>query len=218
MNPTVIRRFSELADKADRILEAKTLDFVSHDGGKRFYDIDAAEFRGWAASVLNLLQRIFGEDSMHFRHFTKQEERVNDNEGEFRAALAIFHAAREDYEGGYLFNMQSLVKAEVFDEVLEQANALLGSGYKDPACVVVGVALETTLKGLCSREGIPHAKLDKMNADLAKAGKYNKGMQKQVTAWADRRNCAAHGEWQAYSKADVQDMMAGVTRLIAELL
>jgi hypothetical protein len=83
----------------------------------------------------------------------------------------------------------------VFDDMLEQAQALLSAGHKDPACVVAGVAFETTLDDLCARKGIPHAKLDKMNADLAKAGLYNKGMQKQITAWADRRNSAALGDW-----------------------
>lgn len=102
--------------------------------------------------------------------------------------------------------------------MLEQATALLSAGYKDPACVVTGVALETTLKDLCSRNGIAHAKLDKMNADAAKKGIYNRGMQKQITAWADRRNSAAHGDWNAYSEAEVDDMIKGVIRLIADYL
>jgi hypothetical protein len=217
-NPLVLQRFQELADKAAAIANAKTLDFVATDSGTRYFNIDSAAFSGWATSVLNLLQRVFGEDSIHFQHLSRDAAAVGDSECSFRGAVAVFNAAREDYEGGYLFNLQSLVKAEVFDDVLEQANALLSAGYKDPACVVAGVALETTLKDLCSRNGITHAKLDKMNADLAKAGLYNKGMQKQITAWADRRNSAAHGDWKAYSDADVDEMIKGVTRMIADYL
>lgn len=217
-NPLVSQRFQELSDKATAIAQAKTLDFVSRDDGTKWYNINAAEFSGWATSVLNLLQRVFGEESIHFKHFSRDAAKVGDSEYSFRGAVAIFNSAREDYEGGYLFNLQSLVKAEVFDDMLEQAQALLTAGYKDPACVVAGVALETTLKDLCSRSGIAHAKLDKMNADLAKAGLYNKGMQKQITAWADRRNSAAHGDWSAYTNADVDDMIKGVTRVIADYL
>ena len=217
-NPLVSRRFQELASKATAITDAKTLDFVSDDDGTQWFNIDAAAFSGWATSVLNLLQRVFGEKSIHFQHFSRDSVNVGDSEYSFRCVVAIFDAAREDYEGGYLFNLQSLVKAEVFDDMLEQATALLSAGYKDPACVVAGVALETTLKDLCSRNGIPNAKLDKMNADLAKMGLYNKGMQKQVTAWADRRNSAAHGDWGAYIDADVDDMIAGVTRMIADYI
>jgi hypothetical protein len=71
---------------------------------------------------------------------------------------------------------------------------------------------------LCTRQGIPHGKLDKMNADLCKAGIYNMGWQKQITAWAERRNKAAHGDWSAYNADDVEDMIKGVNRFIAEYL
>ncbi|MEI2651840.1 MAG: hypothetical protein V9G12_06755 [Microthrixaceae bacterium] len=117
-----------------------------------------------------------------------------------------------------MFTARGLIQAEVFSDALEQASELLRSGYKDPACVVAGVALETTLKELCSRNDISVAKLDKMNADLCKSGIYNMGMQKQITAWAERRNKAAHGEWSEYKEADVEDMINGVNRLIAEYL
>ena len=217
-NPLVSKRFQELADRATEMADAKTLDFVAEETGKRYYNIDRADFSGWVASALNLLQRVFGEESIHFRHLSRDAADVYNHEHLFRGVVAIFNAAREDYEGGYLFNLQSLVKAEVFDDMLEQASALLSAGYKDPACVVAGVALETTLKDLCSRNGVPHAKLDKMNADLAKDGLYNKGMHKQITAWATRRNSAAHGEWDTYSDADVDDMIKGVSRMIADFL
>ncbi|GAA5531229.1 hypothetical protein Hgul01_05054 [Herpetosiphon gulosus] len=84
--------------------------------------------------------------------------------------------------------------------------------------LLAGIALETSLKDLCDREGIAHAKLDKMNADLAKTGIYNSVMQKQITAWAGLRNAAAHGNWGEYSHDQVKTMIAGVTQFIANHL
>ncbi|GBE56060.1 hypothetical protein BMS3Bbin16_00258 [archaeon BMS3Bbin16] len=107
---------------------------------------------------------------------------------------------------------------EISEDVLEQAEELLKSGYKDLACVLAGVALETSLKDLCSRHGIKHGRLNKMNADLRKADAYNVGMQKQITAWAHHRNKAAHGEWGEYTSEDVKYMIRGVRRFIAEYL
>ena len=101
---------------------------------------------------------------------------------------------------------------------MEQAEVLHLSGYKDPGCILARVSLEFALRDLSEREGIAHGKLDKMNADLAKAGVYNKGMQKQITAWADRGNDAAHGKWDQYTADDVEDMIAGVRRFIADYL
>jgi hypothetical protein len=213
----VLQRFDELEQKATTIKEKRVFDFQSNEGVK-YFNIDSASFRGWATSVLNILQRVFGEESVHYRNFDELYRDIHYSEIYFEECRAICRAAREDYEGGYLFKIRGLIQAEVFDNVLDQATELLGGGYKDPACVVAGVALETTLKELCARNGIAQSKLDRMNADLAKAGVYNVGMQKQITAWADRRNKAAHGDWSAYSSDDVGDMIRGVTRLIAESL
>lgn len=57
-----------------------------------------------------------------------------------------------------------------------------------------------------------------MNVELCKARAYNIAKQKQITAWADLRNKAAHGEWNAYTEPDVRDLLAGVKRFIADYL
>ena len=87
-----------------------------------------------------------------------------------------------------------------------------------PACIVAGVALEITLKELCNRNNVPIAKMETMNIELCKKDIYNMGMQKQVTTWAHWRNKAAHGEWNEYNNEDVNDMIRGVTRFVAEYL
>jgi len=55
----------------------------------------------------------------------------------------------------------------------------LGNGYKLAAAIIAGVVLETTLRDLCTRAGIGHGKLDKMNADLSKMGIYNNFNKKE---------------------------------------
>lgn len=57
-----------------------------------------------------------------------------------------------------------------------------------------------------------------MNVDLCKAGLYNVTKQKQITAWAGLRNDAAHGDWDKYTSDDVQDMIKGVRRFMADFL
>jgi len=71
---------------------------------------------------------------------------------------------------------------------------------------------------LCDRHSLPHGKLDRMNADLCKAGAYNMAKQKQITAWAEIGNNAAHGEWSKYTEADAIAMVQGVEALVADLL
>lgn len=63
-------------------------------------------------NVLNLLQRTFGETSVHYRHFAEHYGKFSEWESEFEDCRSIFVAAREDYEGGYLFNVRALAKGK----------------------------------------------------------------------------------------------------------
>jgi hypothetical protein len=170
----------------------------------------------WGTSCLNLLRRVLGSNSVHFKNF---ESLFPD----FRLyspvtqALGVLKAAKEDYEQGFLFDTRTLIEAEVFDDFLEQAEHLLDSGYYQPAAVVVGSVLEDGLRKLCTRHEVPLSgkpKLNTMNADLAKQGVYNKLKQKRITALADIRNKAAHGEWDEFTKSDVEDMLRGVRQFM----
>jgi hypothetical protein len=101
---------------------------------------------------------------------------------------------------------------------LDQARELLAATFVAPAAVVAGVVLETTVKGLCAESGVSLGKLGKMNEDLAKAGVYNKLVQKKVQVWADIRNSAAHGHNGQFEPSDVQDMIRGVEAFVSERL
>jgi hypothetical protein len=124
---------------------------------------------------------------------------------------AVFDAAREDYEGGYLNSLRLFVQAKVF----EQASELLASGYVPAAAVTAGVVLEAGLREWCVDNALPIGKLDKMNSDLTKADVYNKLVQKQITALANIRNSAAHGHYDQFSKTDVANMINEVQRILA---
>ena len=92
------------------------------------------------------------------------------------------------------------------------------SKYAVAAAVIAGVVLETAIRDLCSKNNIQHGKLDKMNADLAKAGVYNGLMQKRITHLAAIRNSAAHGNTQEFETYDVAAMVGEVERFLAQHL
>jgi hypothetical protein len=57
-----------------------------------------------------------------------------------------------------------------------------------------------------------------MNADLAKDGVYTKLVQKQITAWANIRNSAAHGNPDEFTEQDVINMITDVRQFLANHL
>jgi hypothetical protein len=130
--------------------------------------------------------------------------------------LGILKAMRADYAAGYLSSVAELIHADVFADFLEMADHLLAQGYKDPAAVMTGSVLEEHLRKLCDKSGIATAngtapkKADLLNAELAGAGVYTKLDQKNITAWLDLRNKAAHGKYAEYTKEQVQALFDGV--------
>jgi hypothetical protein len=165
----------------------------------------------------NLLVSACGRDSEHFNSFVEAEKPhpYEENPTRLSRLRAVFLAAKEDFEGGFLSSVRHLVQAEVFSTELEQARELLTAGYKVPAAVICGVVLETNLRSLCEARDLAVGKLDKMNADLAKAGQYNSLVQKRITALAAIRNSAAHGNSSDFNEKDMQSMIEEVERLVA---
>lgn len=212
------KRFDELASQLAALEASRTI-YYDNDSGQTKGSVDGNALLEWKVKVRNLLSRVCGTDSQHFEQFKENETGFYSSSYDILLSLkAVFVAAKEDFEGGYLSTTRSLVQAEVFDNELEQARELQSNGYIAAAAVVAGVVLETTLRELCDRESLSHGKLDKMNADLTKSGVYNKLVQKRVTAIAAIRNSAAHGDTAAFSSNDVEDMIRYVERFIAEHL
>jgi hypothetical protein len=219
LDPLLSKGFEELEREAEKLNRYTTIKpGVTRLNNEPIYIVGFAEFKGWGTRVLNMLQRGFGEDSIHFKEFARIFSRSSGEVSEFETCREILLSAKKDFEGGFLFNYSALVKAEVLDDVLEQAKALLNARYKDAACIIIGIALETTLKELATRAEIPLGKLEKINTELCKAGVYNMAKQKQITAWAELRNKAAHGEWTEYDSDDVRSFHDGVQRFVADYL
>jgi hypothetical protein len=204
-------RFDELLQQADDI-ESKT---TGGNSAPRY--VDDNQFLNWKVKARHLLISVCGKDSQHMQLFVESEQYrpYTTNYNTFLRLKAVLLAAKEDYEGGYLMKIRDLIQADVFDNELEQAEELFSAGYLPAAAVIAGVVLETTLRQMCVDNGIGIGKLDKMNADLAKAGVYNRLHQKQITALADIRNSAAHGNATAFTKDDVNNMIRDVRRFIA---
>jgi hypothetical protein len=171
----------------------------------------------WRVKAKNLIVNACGKDSEHYKDFIESEKKVNLDTSckKFLRLKAVFHAAKEDYLGGYLITVRSLVQAELFNDELDQAKELLDKGYYIAAAVIAGVVLETRIRQLCIDNNIGLGKLNKMNEDLAKAGIYNALIQKQIVALAGIRNSAAHGKADEFNTDNVKNMIKEIETLLA---
>lgn len=134
--------------------------------------------------------------------------------------VGILQALKEDIEEGYLWNVNELIHADIFTDFIEMAKYLLETGYKDPAAVLVGGVLEEHLRKLCLKNGIKieiqkggrteFKQASLMNDELKGANVYANLEHKNVIAWLDLRNKAAHGKYLEYNNTQVENMLSGV--------
>ena len=139
----------------------------------------------------------------------------------------LLEAVRADYAEERLGNALELIHADLFSDMLEGANYLLGENWTAAAAVMARAVLEQHLRELCRKHGIPtevkkpNGKIRKlmiedMNRELRRKDIYANNTLKDVTAWADVGNAAAHGESDRYKKENVALMLQGIGTFIKQ--
>lgn len=218
VNKLVQKRFDELTEAATKLDIGARSEPGAYGAVSRY--VDGEQFRKWSVQAKDLISRICGIESVHYQAFIEAERpmMMDSSHKIFKRVNSVFEAAKEDFQAGYLVSIRSLIQAEVFDTELEQAQEFLRLSYKVPAAVIAGTVLESAIRELCSRNNIAHGKLDKMNADLTKAGVYNGIVQKRITHLAAVRNSAAHGNDAEFKTYDVKAMIDEVEQIIASHL
>jgi hypothetical protein len=191
---------------------------------------DPQHFSKWETNCLTLFdtyqtrhqaQRASGE----FSHSSNTRMGV-----QFR--LGILESFRDNFEQGFLDDLLLKVEAQVAADYMGQAEGLLKEGQPGqfdhvPAAVLAGAVLEKALRTLCNEQQPPvsmvNAKgepktLSPLIDELKKAEVFNELKAKQLRSWADIRNAAAHGEFSAFGKSDVAQMISGINNFLAGYL
>lgn len=211
-------RFQELSDQLKQIEGSEIPKYSEYIGSYQHIEEDL--ILNWEVKARSLISSVCGKDSEHYTSFIKagKLQPYEKSPTRLRRLRAVFLAAREDFEGGYLNSIRNLVQAELAGDEIDQAKELFDSGYIAAAAVVAGVILETTLRSLSAKRSLPIGSMDRMNAELSKVGEYNALIQKRVTSLAAVRNSAAHGKSNEYTSEDVKHLISEVERFVAERL
>ncbi|MFO0321656.1 MAG: hypothetical protein ACK504_04420 [Bacteroidota bacterium] len=193
----------------------KINDFYEYtDIGKQF---------GFRTAALSFIKSLFGETHIYYIDFNEFVKGYDVSATE--KGVNILQSIRHEIDQDWLITIQQLISAEIFSDFLEMARHLLDLKYKDPSAVMIGSVLEEHLRQLCKNHNVDLAflrgtdsipkKAEVINADLVKANVYNVMVQKNITAWLDLRNKAAHGKYGEYAIENVELMYHGVVNFIA---
>ena len=171
------------------------------------------------------IERISGKNSAYYR----QAEEIIKTGGYqgyvCTQIIGVVDSLKIDVESDFLKSHEELIHGELFSDFIDMARHLSSEGYKDPAAVIAGSTLESHIKNLCIKFSINttfekdgkdiNKKVDKLNSELVKDGAYSKLDQKNITAWLDLRNKAAHGHYNEYSNEQVNLLIDSISNFIA---
>lgn len=226
-------RFDHLATLAQELLakaeKVPTHEHYSETWGIRtksqqaYIAVPRDPFVVWRTHAITLLDQVVPRESPHRGHVNRFSG-LKPSADDVRWGLSFLQGIRDDFEQGMLDEMSARIEAEISVDYLGQAEALLkgeqrGACDHVPAAVLAGAVLERHLRMLCAEADPPLALTDAkgnpkgMNAlidDLKKSGAFNELTAKQLRAWADIRNAAAHGQFEKFTPAQVESMLAAL--------
>jgi len=226
-----LARFDELIEEGEAIKE-KALQMV----GIRIYDPAFQDLLEWKIKCISLLAQVVPQNHPYHNKWMDDLSvtQVHDDASGINTiacnrGLAYLRAISSDLEAGILNDLRLEIEVEISVDYMGQAEQLLTEGQRGqydhvPAAVLAGAVLEKGLRAFCDKQvpsiatmnskGTPLT-LSPLIEELKKAGLYNELKAKQLRAWADIRNAAAHGEFDKFKRADVEGMIRGVSDFLA---
>jgi hypothetical protein len=208
-NDLILKRLRELTQTGEQTNPTGSNEYGSAE-------LDYSIWEKWATSVLNILQRAFGESSPYYRNFDKAYSQFSGYYSQFQTALAIVQSAREDYEGGYVFNLQERISGEVLGDFVGLAKSSLAEGHKDVAAVLASAALEDALKkyATLNKLDVSNRNMQEVVAALKSKGLVSGAQKSLLDTMPKLRDYAMHANWEKLTDPDVSGIIAYVDKFI----
>ncbi len=195
------------------------------------YSGHTPEYNSLVVKSCNLIGKMFG-NSGKGEKYQQRIEKLNRRSSSVEIIVGILKGLKDDYENGFLDDLEKWITAEISADYMGQAEVLLGEGASGqyahvPAAVLCGAVLEDSLRRLCQRQAPsisitkPNGQPKKLNAlidELQKADVFNKLKAGQLRSFAQIRNSAAHGQFNEFKRSDVESMLKGVGDFLADYL
>jgi hypothetical protein len=231
-------RFDELIDEGERIYkdiktEHKTYRNAYNSYGENVvrtsHHIDWSRFVKWRTNVTTLLCIVVPKQNVHYAIATDFPQ-LSNTKDHLEYGISQLKAIKEDFENGMLESLADQLEPANLAEYMNQAAQFIEESVRGKceyisAAVLAGAALERALKGLRQKNNPPILIVDNKNMprrlnslidELKKADIFNELVAKQLRAWADIRNNAAHGDFENFKKSDVDLMLKGINSFLAE--
>lgn len=225
-----LARFDELIAEGEGISQAMIK--FSSENYPNAYINNTNNFKTlakWKINCISLLAHSLPVGNIHKGLINEFRRLEYDNIYFLEVCISNLKAIKEDYEKGFLGNLRLQVEAEIAADYMGQAEQLLNEGQSGkydhvPAAVLSGAVLEKALRILCEKQIPPVLTVNSKGSPLTlnplidalkKVDVFNEIKAKQLRAWADIRNAAAHGNFDKFERSDVEGMIKGISDFLA---
>ncbi len=205
------RRFDELKRQHSELL-------LSLVRNKHAVYASAGKWQQWATSAQHLIKAVFTEKSTHYKNFAALYGKFSEttSESKLLALGGIFDSAKEDYEGGYVFDLESSISGAVLGDFVVMAKEALHSGHKNVAAVLACAALEDTLKRFARSNGldVTGKQMNEVINALKSKGLVRGAQKPLLDSFPKIRNAALHADWDNISESGVGSVIGFVEHFL----
>jgi hypothetical protein len=208
------QKFQFLLGEGLRILSS-----VGWNGKEYTRDFPSSiEYQRFKAETMNIVKNVCGENSAHYVVLKQLAENKNTAAATeyFVDFYGVLEAARRDFEGGYLFDLEKRITGELFGDFVNLSKAAMKEGHKEVAAVLACAALEDALKRYARGQGLDvddQVMQSVVNA-LKSKGLVSGAQKTLLDAMPKVRDFAMHANWDKITPEDVSSVIGFVEQFL----
>jgi hypothetical protein len=232
IDQSLLQRIGELIIKGDYLFDQKiaTYDAKTHISSWEFDLFD--DIFSWEASCLNLIFIVLGQRNHYYERFPRfvipdPRGRINEPmpdwelKVDIKKGLGILSSIRDEINSDLLRSQDIIITKDLLLSISDEARALLKANYFPAAAIYCRVYLENMVKKLADKNNIVFSKDTRLGAlceELKNKEIINLPDWRQIQAWADLGNEAAHGNFENCIPTKISTMISGLEQIEQQYL
>ena len=136
---------------------------------------------------------------------------------EFEQQLAILKSAKSTFTSS-LFDIRTILQADLFDTEIDSAQAFLKAGFLRPAGAICGVVIEKHLKQVCENHKLSirkkHPTISDFNDTLKSGNVIEVSQWRFIQYLADIRNICSHNKEEEPKKEQVEELITSTKKVL----
>ena len=238
-----MNKVNEIKQELERIIDdAKKIVsvFTRIETDSKQWGVFVAKYDLWYSKALNIVKNILPDRLGDFTVLYRDDKRKKITQANYTISdalkgivinrisyimaypallqqVAIVNACLEKFDSK-IYDIQSILQADIFDSELDSARHLLRKGFLRASGAVCGVVLEKHLSKVCDNHGIIIKKKEPTisiyNDELKNGDVYDTMEWRRMQRLGDLRNLCDHDKKREPTKEEVDELISGVERVI----